>query len=151
MTLKLDCPGSIVPHKGKMLLLSRIISYDLKEQTLCAEYDITENCIFYNPVIKVVPAWVGFEFIAQAISALSGLRGLMSEEEPKIGYILSVSSMQIISPFFQAGNTVQINVKESGLLDQVYNFEGTIFLEGKEVLNGKLTVIETSEKQSISN
>jgi predicted hotdog family 3-hydroxylacyl-ACP dehydratase len=147
MTLKLepavaDNPGSIIPHKGKMLLLSRIIDYDLEEKTLCAEYDITENCIFYNPAVEGVPAWAGFEFLAQAISALSGLRGRISGEEPKIGYILSVSSMQIDSQFFQAGNTVQINVKESGCMDQVYNFEGTVFLEGKKVLDGKLTVIE---------
>ena len=145
MTFKLDNPGSIVPHKGKMLLLSRIISYDLEEQTLSAEYDISENCIFYNPVIEGVPAWVGFEFLAQAISALSGLRGRMSGKEPKIGYILSVSSMQIDSHFFQAGKTVQINVKESGCMDQVYSFDGTVFLEGKKVLGGKLTVIETTE------
>jgi len=138
-------PGSIVPHKGKMLLLSRIISYDLEEQTLCAEYDITENCIFYDPVIEGVPAWVGFEFIAQAIAALSGLRGHESGEEPKIGYILSVSSMQIDCHFFQAGNTVQINVKESGCMDEVHNFEGTVFLEGKKVLDGKLTVIVDSK------
>ena len=138
-------PGSIVPHKGKMLLLSRIISYNLEEQTLCAEYDITENCIFYNPVINGVPAWVGFECIAQAISALSGLRGHISGEEPKIGYIISVSSMQIDSHFFPAGNTVQINVKERDCMDQVYNFEGTIFLEGKKVLDGKLTVLEKTE------
>ena len=145
MTLKLNNPGSIVPHKGKMLLLSRIISYDLEEKILCAEYDITENCIFYNPVIKGVPAWVGFECIAQAISAISGLRGHISGEEPKIGYILSVSSMQIDSYFFPAGNTVQINVKESGSMDQVYYFEGTVFLEGKKVLDGKLTVFEKTE------
>ena len=145
MTIKLDNPGSIIPHKGKMLLLSRIISYDLEEQTLYAEYDITENCIFYNPVIKGVPAWAGFEFLAQAIAALSGIRGHMSGEKPKIGYLLNVSSMQIDIHSFQAGNTVQINVKESGCMDQVYNFEGTIFLEGKKVLNGKLTVIEITE------
>jgi len=145
MTLKPDDPGSIVPHKGKMLLLSRIIDYDLEEQTLSAEYDITEDCIFYNPAIKGVPAWVGIEFIAQAISALSGIRGHMSGEDPKVGYILSVSSMQIDNHFFKAGNTVQINVKESGSMDQVYNFEGAVLLEGKKVLDGKLTVIETTD------
>ena len=145
MTLKLDNPGSIIPHKGKMLLLSRIISYDLTEKTLCAEYDITENCIFFNPVIKGVPAWVGFEFLAQAIAAFSGIRGLKPGEEPKRGYLLSISSMQIDIHFFQSGNTVQINVKESGCMDQIYNFEGTIFLEGKKVLDGKLTVIEITE------
>jgi predicted hotdog family 3-hydroxylacyl-ACP dehydratase len=145
MNHDLNNPGSFVNNKKKMLLLSRIINYDLEGQTLCAEYDITENCIFYNPVIKGVPAWVGFEFLAQAISALSGLRGHVSGEKPKIGYILSVSSMQIDSHFFQAGNTVQINVRESGCMDQVYNFEGSIFSEGKKVLDGKLTVIETDE------
>jgi len=144
MTLNLNCPGSIVPHKGKMLLLSRIVSYDLEEQTLCAEYDITEDCIFYNKVIKGVPAYAGFEFIAQAIAAFSGIRGHLSGEEPKIGYILSVSSMQIDNHLFQAGSTVQIKVKGDGCMDQVFNFEGTIFLGGKKAVDGKLTVIEKS-------
>ena len=133
-----------IPHKGKMLLLSRIINYDLEEQTLCAEYDITESCIFFNTAKKGVPAYVGFEFIAQAIAAFSGIRGLKPGEEPKKGYLLSISSIQIDIQFFQAGNTVQINIKESGRMDQVSNFEGTIFLEGKKVLEGKLTVFETA-------
>jgi len=127
-----------------MLLLSRIIGYDLEEQTLCAEYDITEDCIFYNHDIKGVPAYVGFEFIAQAIAAFSGIKGHISGEEPKIGYILSVSSMQIDNLSFQAGSTVQINVKGDDCMDQVFNFEGTIFLDGKKVVDGKITVIEKS-------
>jgi len=64
---------TLIPHKGKMLLLSRVIEYDI-EHSVRAEYDITRNCLFYDPVLDGVPSWAGFEFIAQAVSVLTGIR-----------------------------------------------------------------------------
>ena len=37
-----------LPHRGKMLLLSRITNYDMEKRIITGEYDITENCIFYE-------------------------------------------------------------------------------------------------------
>ena len=137
---------SIVPHRGTMLLLHRINEYNLEDWTLRAETHVTEDCLFYDPAIGGVPAWVGFEFLAQAIGALMGIWIREKGEKPKIGFILSVSSMRIGLPFFKAGSTVELRVKESGRMDQVYNFEGEAFLEGKKVLEGKLTVIEANDE-----
>ena len=139
--------AAFVPHKGRMLLLTGINEYNLEERSLCAEYHITEDCLFFDPVIGGVPAWVGFEFLAQAIAALSGLYSRQKKEAPKIGFILSVSSIQIKLPFFLAGSTVELRVKESSNLDQVSSFNGEIFLEGNKVLEGKLTVMDVNDEQ----
>ena len=142
---EIEEPASYVPHRGKMLLLSRINEYNLKEMTLCAEYDITEDCLFYDPAIGGVPAWVGFEFMAQAIFVLSELYARQIGERIKMGYILSISSMRIELPFFKAGSTVMFKVKENSRMDQIYNFDGEVFLEGRRALGGKLTIMEIKD------
>ena len=138
---------SVLPHRGKMLLLSKVIDYNLAERSICAEYHITEDCIFYDPVIGGVPAWAGFEFMAQAIAAISGLWDRERGNKPKVGFILSISSMQIKIPFFKPGSTVELRVKESGRVDQVFTFEGEALLEGNSVIQGKLTVMEVTDEQ----
>ena len=139
---------SIIPHRGRMLLLSRIKKYNLEERSIEAEYQITEDCLFFDSSIAGVPAWAGFEFIAQAISAYSGIRDRENGVPPKMGFILSVSSMQIELPAFKSGSAVQIKAKEVERMDSVLNFEGEILLEGKKVLNGKLTVMEIEHEQA---
>ena len=138
---------SFLPHRGRMLLLDKINSYNLEERTICAEYHITEECLFYDPAIKAVPAWVGFEFIAQTISALMGLWYRARGEEPKIGFILSISSMKMALPFFKTGSIVELRVKEGDCMNQVFTYEGEAFLEGRKVIEGKLMVMEANEEQ----
>jgi predicted hotdog family 3-hydroxylacyl-ACP dehydratase len=131
-----------------MLLLSRVKEYNLKEQTIEAEYDITENCLFYDSAISGVPAWAGFEFIAQAISAYSGIWDREHGMPSKMGFILSVSSMRIGIPFFKAGTTARIKTKEIDCMDLTYTYQGEIFLEGEKVLEGKLTVMKVNDEQA---
>ena len=140
--------SSIVPHSGRMLLLSKITGYNPEERSLEAEYHITENCLFFDPETGGLPSWVGFECIAQAIAALSGI----TEREksgpggkPRKGFILSVSKMQVFLPLLSSGSTISIKVKELDRMDLVYNFFGQIFLGGEKVLEGKLTVMEAAE------
>ena len=145
---------SLLPHRGRMLLLSRIKKYNLKERTLEAEYDISEDCLFYDPAAQGVPVWAGFEFMAQAISSLIGLRDRELGVKSKMGLILSVSSMNITLPFFRTGSTAAIKVKEINRMDLVYTFKGEIFPgcsngpEAESVLEGKITVTEIDEEQA---
>lgn len=137
---------TVIPHRGKMLLLSRVTEYNLSEQHLQAEYDITEDCLFYDRAADGVPVWAGFECMAQAISALVGIKIRENGEEPKAGFILSVSSMRIHLPFFKTGSTVKIQVREAGRIDSVYVFEGEIVLENKTALEGKLAVMDAGDE-----
>jgi predicted hotdog family 3-hydroxylacyl-ACP dehydratase len=138
---------TLIPHRGKMLLLSRVIDYDIN-QSIRAEYDITENCLFYDPVLGGVPSWAGFEFMAQAVSALSGIRFRERGEKPLMGFILSIPSMQMAIPIFKPGSSLDIRVKENICADTIYSFEGEIFLDEKKVMEGKLMAMEvTNEEQ----
>ncbi|GBU28114.1 hypothetical protein R84B8_01672 [Treponema sp. R8-4-B8] len=137
---------TLIPHTGKMLLLDRIIDYNI-EYSIRAEYNITESCIFYDPVLDGVPAWAGFEFIAQAISALTGIRKRAKGEKPKIGFILSIPHMRMEIPFFKNGSLADVRVKESDRTDLIYTYEGEVFLKDKKVMEGKMMVMEISDER----
>jgi predicted hotdog family 3-hydroxylacyl-ACP dehydratase len=137
---------TLIPHKGKMLLLDRVIEYN-NDHSLRAEYDITGNCIFYDPALEGVPAWAAFEFMAQAVSAFTGIRCRERGEKPKIGFILSIPSMRMEIPFFKNGSTVAVHVKETDCTDTIYTFDGEAFLEGRKVMEGNLMVIEVSDER----
>ena len=137
---------TLIPHKGKMLLLSRVIEYDI-EHSVRAEYDITRNCLFYDPVLDGVPSWAGFEFIAQAVSVLTGIRKREKGEKPNIGFILSIPSMRMEIPLFKNGSSVEIRVKEIDCTDMIYTFEGEAFSEDRKVMEGKLMVMEINDEQ----
>jgi len=138
---------TIIPHNGKMLLLDRIIEYNGNDHSIRAESAITADCIFYDPATGGVPSWVGFEFMAQAISALSGIRSRERGEKPKIGFILSIPSMRMEIPLFKNGVLVEVRVKETDCTEMIYSFDAAAFLEGKKVMEGKLMVMEVSDER----
>jgi predicted hotdog family 3-hydroxylacyl-ACP dehydratase len=137
--------STLLPHKGKMLLLSRITDYDIKKRTLTAEYDITEDCLFYDSELGGVPAWASFEFMAQCISSLSGLVGREQGEPPKPGFILSVSAMEVKIPVLKAGTAAVITITEDMRMDMVFAFYCTVFLQGEPAVSAKLTVMDVDD------
>jgi len=140
---------SIIPHRGRMLLLSRIINYNGEDKSIEAEFVIKEDCLFYDPEFSGVPAWAGFEFIAQAISAFVGIRD-MGKKIRKMGYILGISHMRIELPFFKTGSIIKIKANEVGGMDPVYVFDGQIIIDDKIVIEGKLTVMDVYDEQFMS-
>jgi predicted hotdog family 3-hydroxylacyl-ACP dehydratase len=60
--------AELVPHTGTMSLLTRIIDYG--DDWLSAEIHITPESIFADE--RGVPAWIGLEYMAQAIAAYGG-------------------------------------------------------------------------------
>ena len=138
---------SVIPHRDRMLLLSRITSYNLEKRIVEAEYRITPDCIFYDSEAMGVPAWAGFEFIAQAFCALCGIRDREMGIPTRKGFILAVSQMKIGLPFFKAGSIICIKAKETERMDPVCFLDGELFVDNKKVLEGKLTIMEVNDEK----
>jgi len=82
----MDMPDirTLVPHAGPMVLLDRVISAD--EESLCAEVRIRHDSLFCRA--GAVGAWVGLEYMAQAIGAYAGFTACLRGEPIKLGYLL---------------------------------------------------------------
>ena len=140
--------SELVPHKGKMFLLNRICDYDLEINLITTEIDITRDNLFYEEELGGVPAWVAFEYMAQSVSALSGLQGRTKGEKPKVGFIMSVSGFNAYVPVFKQGETVVINVLEKTRNDNAVTFEGSATVNGTLAVTAKLNTVEVENSKN---
>jgi predicted hotdog family 3-hydroxylacyl-ACP dehydratase len=136
---------TLLPHRGKMFLLSRVNDYDTKKRTLTAEYDITPECLFYDGELDGVPSWAGFEFMAQGVSAVSGISFREEGVKPKPGFILSVTGMETMIPVFKAGTTVTIRVEEDCRIDAVNTFDCRLRIGEEQAASAKVTVMDVDD------
>lgn len=93
----------LVPHKDGMLLIDRIVAAE--GETVRSETTIRSDCIFFQRG-RGVPAYVGFEFMAQTISAYDGLKRRASGKPPAIGFLLGCRKYSAAKPFFADGETL---------------------------------------------
>jgi predicted hotdog family 3-hydroxylacyl-ACP dehydratase len=140
---------NLLPHRDKMFLLSRIVDYDLDARKLKAEYDITEDCLFYDPHLNGVPSWVSFEFMAQCVAAITGLEHRRKGEPVKLGFILSVSGLELARPVISGGETVTVTISEDVRVDAVYTFNCEVssakYSESPGIARAKLTVYDVED------
>ena len=146
-----DLVSELVPHKGKMLLLDRVRDYDLKENSITTEIDICRNNLFYEEELGGVPVWVAFEYMAQSVSALSGICGRAKGEKPKTGFIMSVSGFKADVPVFKEGETVVVNVLENIRMDNAVTFEGSATVNGTLAVTTKLNTVEVDDPKNSLN
>jgi predicted hotdog family 3-hydroxylacyl-ACP dehydratase len=134
--------SELVPHKGKMFLLNRVQCYSLETISITTEIDITREDLFYEEDLGGVPAWVAFEYMAQSISALSGIYGRSRGEKPKVGFIMSVNSFKANVPVFKVGETVVVTVRQTIRMDMAVTFDGTAKVGETLAVTATLNTVE---------
>jgi predicted hotdog family 3-hydroxylacyl-ACP dehydratase len=101
--------AEVVPHSGRMLLIDEILDYSSSSLTACVT--IRESSLFLT-ADHVVPAWVGVEYMAQAIAAWAGIQARLRGEPVKRGYLLGTRQYQSSKPAFTLGDTLTIVVNK---------------------------------------
>lgn len=134
-------PGELIRHRGDAALLDEICRED--ERSLEARVVVRAGTA-YSDSAGHLPAWVGPEIMAQAISALSGLRSLRQSGRPAaIGLLLGVRSYRAAVEEFRSGEVLDIEVVESSVDEYgMAVFDGRIRRAGQVVATGKLTVFQ---------
>lgn len=130
---------SLIPHAGPMVLLDRVISVD--ENSLVAEVRIRSDSLFCNP--DGVGAWVGIEYMAQAIGAWAGYNAQLRGEPVKLGFLLGTRRYECSRPIFMLGSVLRVHVQrlfqnENGL----GSFECSIDNEEGPVASATVTVFQ---------
>lgn len=90
-----------------MVLLDRVISVD--EESLCAEVGIRSDTLFCGP--DGVGAWVGIEYMAQAIAAWAGYNAQLRGEPVKLGFLLGTRRYECSRPIFLLGSVLRVYVQ----------------------------------------
>ncbi len=100
--------SEVVPHSGLMSLLDEVLDYNA--ESLSAEVTIVENSLFVEP--HGVPAWVGIEYMAQAIAAYSGLMAKNAGQEVSVGFLLGTRKYTCNRAYFPVGARLKVSVYE---------------------------------------
>lgn len=139
----------IVPHSGKMSLLDRVIDYDFDKLEIHTEVDITPDSMFFDKDMNGIPVWIGFEYMAQSISALSGIYGKKQGQEPKIGFIMSVNNFTANKSVFPANSIAKIFVRQTMRMDNIVSFDGNITLDDTIVATAVINTIEIDDPKAV--
>jgi predicted hotdog family 3-hydroxylacyl-ACP dehydratase len=129
----------LVPHAGPMVLLDRVVSAD--EDSLCAEVVIRSDTLFCGP--DGVGAWIGLEYMAQAIGAWAGYKARLRGEPVKLGFLLGTRRYECRRPIFVLGSVLRVHVQrvfqnEDGLA----SFECFIDNEEGRIASAPVTVFQ---------
>lgn len=94
----------LVPHRGGMLWLDRVLAVDA--QRVLAEATVRED----HPLLEddAVPAFAGLEYMAQAIAAWAGARALARGEPARPGFLLGSRRYQCARPALALGLRLRI-------------------------------------------
>ena len=133
-----------VPHRGPMSLLDTVAHCD--DDGIEALVRVPATGLFNGD--DGVPAWVGIEYMAQAVAAWSGARARSGGGSPKIGYLLGSRRYEAAVPAFEVGAELRVLAQcelmgENGL----GMFDCRIELDGRVVASGRLSVFEPPENQ----
>lgn len=114
----------LIRHRGDMSLLDEVVDHG--DTWLEARATLTENNLFLTD--GKVPAWVGIEYLAQAVAALMGTRATQEGGPAKMGFLVGTRKYQAQQPAFPVGSTLTVVVRES-MMDET----------GLGVFDGQLT------------
>jgi predicted hotdog family 3-hydroxylacyl-ACP dehydratase len=121
--------AGLIPHSGRMILLDRIIGFD--GHTLSAELLVRDDSLLGND--KTVPAWVGIEYMAQAVAAYAGIRSKLAGEPIKLGFLLGTRRYNSNVASFAVGTALTIQVKNIIQDDKLGVFDCKIHGTGIEI------------------
>lgn len=105
-------PEECVPHSGNMVLLDRLVS--VGDETLTAELTVRADGLFDSD--GQVPAYLGIEYMAQAIAAFAGYHALEENRDVKLGFLLGTRRYICNVSHFNVG--AKLEIKAERLLNE---------------------------------
>lgn len=132
----------LVPHAGPMCLLDRVI--EAADERLVAEVTVRRDGLFCDG--HGVGAWVGIEYMAQAVAAWAGWRARNGGGEPKIGLLLGSRRYASSVARFGVGRCLRIEVGRTFIADNgLGQFDCRISDDGVVIATAALNVYEPDD------
>jgi predicted hotdog family 3-hydroxylacyl-ACP dehydratase len=130
---------AVVPHRGRMLLVNRLLARD--EDSVVIGAVVNADNLFVED--QGVPAWVGIEYMAQAISAWAGCRALARGEPAGIGFLLGTRRYACRAGHFAIGAQLRIEARRELFGDNGMGMFSCRILEGETALaSAQVSVFE---------
>lgn len=128
-----------------MCLLDRILRWD--QESIEAELMVPEAGLFIED--GAVPAWVGIEYMAQAIAAWAGCRARTAGNPPQLGFLLGSRRYASTRSSFPSGTRLQVQARCELLGDNGLGmFACRILAGGEEWAVANVSVFEPADSMA---
>ena len=130
--------AELLPHSGQMVWLDRITAFD--HNTLAAELTVRDS-LGLSGDHKTVPAWIGIEYMAQAVAAYTGFKLKLAGKPIRLGFLLGTRHYSSNTGEFAVGAKLTVHVEKIIQDEQVGVFDCRILGDKIEVTD-KLNVYQ---------
>jgi len=136
----------LLPHAAPMVLLDAVEEAD-GLRCRC-RVEVRSGAPFVGD--GGVPAFVGVEYLAQAVGALSGWRARLSGKAPQLGFLLSVREYASDVAMFPMGTTLLVEVTHVWGEGEMMRFDGILrdATHGQILAQGGLSVFSPENPDS---
>jgi predicted hotdog family 3-hydroxylacyl-ACP dehydratase len=107
--MKLPAVTALLPHAGDTVLLDHVLDYDAESLRAVA---VVRPNVFSQPDGSLA-AWMGLEFMAQAVAAWAGCQARAAGAAPRLGFLLGTRRYDCTVPHFPAGAELHLEVVRS--------------------------------------
>jgi len=103
--------SELVPHARAMCLVDEVLDAD--GDTLRCALTVRDDGLFNDPELGgAVPAWVGVEYMAQAVAAHIGVYRRLSGAAPRMGFLLGTRHYECSASSFAPGARLELRVTQ---------------------------------------
>jgi|GEM_PF-856553 len=105
----------LLPHQPPMILIDRVLSYDIEKMSISTQFDVTEKSLFFNETLGGIPPYVGLECMVQTMGTLSGIHDKEKrghQGKPKIGFLLGTRKYANRVEAYKTGMTYTVEAEE---------------------------------------
>lgn len=129
----------VIAHRGAMLLLDRVIDYD--DERIAVALEVPHEGLFHSAA--GVPAWVGIEYMAQAVACWAGCMARLRGLSPPLGFLLGTRRYECITPHFERGLQLRVEAQREVMGDNGLGvFACRIVAGARELARANITVFE---------
>jgi predicted hotdog family 3-hydroxylacyl-ACP dehydratase len=96
-------------HRAPMIFLDEII--DSGPDYLVAGVHIRQGIPFFEE-LRGVPAWIGLEYMAQAVAAFAGVRARADNKPVALGMLIGCRQYSSKIPSFVPGTRIEVRIRE---------------------------------------
>lgn len=100
---------ALLPQSHRMVLIDRVVEAD--DSHIVVELTVRDDGLFSTPEHSV-PAWVGLEYMAQAVAAFAGYQRRLRGLEIDLGFLLGTRFYQSSAGHFACGCRLRVRAEK---------------------------------------
>ena len=135
----------VLPHRGRMRLVDRVLVWDA--DNIAVALQIPQSGPFHET--GGVPAYVGIEYMAQAVACWAGCQARLRGQPPPLGFLLGTRRFDCALPCFERGWQLRIEAHRELMGDNGLGvFACRILHEDRALASANISVFEPPDTQA---